>query len=269
MTEDLNSENLIASYSERLVCFIDLLGFGKLIDQSPNNGSLRLQIYTMLNELQAGNLRDAVYDAVPILNSDSRFVSASQVQGANGLQSTYPLSITQFSDSFVVSCPANNFGSVALLLRTIYTVKRLFFWKLGLLMRGGIAKGPLIHEHGGVLFGPAMNEAYLLESKSAIYPRVLFSDLAAVHLQKIFKDDGLVGPMFQTFDGFNAIDMVSLLNRTHTKPDEVTQFKSKLDAIAADILKNEKGAFPKVRYLQDRWLRSQCGAPFTSLGSSS
>lgn len=115
----------------------------------------------------------------------------------------------------------------------------------------------LIHEPGGVLFGPAMNEAYSLESKSAIYPRILVFDTATQHLQQMFKDDELISPMFQSFDGFNAVDMVSLLNRTQTKPDEVEQFKPKLDAIEVDILINEKSALPKVRYLQDRWLQLQ------------
>jgi hypothetical protein len=155
------------------------------------------------------------------------------------------------------------------LLRTIYAVKRLFFRELELLMRGGLAKGLLIHEQGGVLFGPAMNEAYSLESKSAIYPRVLVSHSAAEHLERMFKDDELLRPMFQSFDGFNAIDMVSLLGRTHTKPDDVAQFKPKLDAIETDILKNGKNALPKVRYLQDRWLRSQDDVNSSSTGSSS
>jgi hypothetical protein len=269
MTEDPNSNNPDASYSERLVCFIDLLGFGNLIDQSSNNHSSRLQIYTMLNELQAGKLVDALYEGVPVLASDGRFVSASQGCVVDVAKSAFPLSITQFSDSFVISCPANNFGSCSLLLRTIYAVKRLFFRELELLMRGGLAKGLLIHEQGGVLFGPAMNEAYSLESKSAIYPRVLVSHSAAEHLERMFKDDELLRPMFQSFDGFNAIDMVSLLGRTHTKPDEVAQFKPKLDAIETDILKNGKNALPKVRYLQDRWLRSQDDVNSSSTGSSS
>ena len=269
MTEDLNSPNSIAMYSERMVCFIDLLGFEKIIEQSPNDESRRLQIYTMLDQLQAGKLVDALYEGVPILTSDGRFLSASQDHFLDVAKRAFPLTITQFSDSFVISCPANNAGSCALLLRTIYAVKRLFFRELELLMRGGLTKGLLIHVQGGGLFGPAMNEAYSLESTSAIYPRVLVSDMAAEHLQQMFKDDELLRPMFQSFDGFNAVDMVSLLNRTNTKPDEFAQFKPKLDAIEAAILQNAKGALPKVRYLQDRWLRSQSVATSSAIGSSS
>lgn len=41
---------------------------------------------------------------------------------------------------------------------------------------GGITKGPLVHIQGGHLFGPALNEAYHLESKIASFPRIVMSD---------------------------------------------------------------------------------------------
>ena len=42
----------------------------------------------------------------------------------------------------------------------------------GILCRGAITYGKLIHTEK-VLFGPALAEAYLLESKAALYPRVI------------------------------------------------------------------------------------------------
>jgi hypothetical protein len=46
--------------------------------------------------------------------------------------------------------------------------------KIGLLVRGGITIGKLYHS-GGVVFGEAMVDAYNLESRVAIYPRVAVS----------------------------------------------------------------------------------------------
>lgn len=40
------------------------------------------------------------------------------------------------------------------------------------LLRGGITIGDLYHD-GSIVYGSAMNEAYLLESKKAKYPRII------------------------------------------------------------------------------------------------
>lgn len=45
---------------------------------------------------------------------------------------------------------------------------------IGFLIRGGATVGPLHHE-GGVILGPALVEAYELESRHAIYPRIAVS----------------------------------------------------------------------------------------------
>ncbi len=42
----------------------------------------------------------------------------------------------------------------------------------GILCRGAITYGKLIHTDE-VLFGPALTEAYILETKVALYPRVI------------------------------------------------------------------------------------------------
>lgn len=47
--------------------------------------------------------------------------------------------------------------------------------RIGVLIRGGFSFGPLYHENG-VVFGEAMVDAYQLESKHAVHPRVLVSD---------------------------------------------------------------------------------------------
>ena len=43
------------------------------------------------------------------------------------------------------------------------------------IVRGGIARGGLIHDKEMVV-GPAMVDAYLLESKKAVYPRIIISE---------------------------------------------------------------------------------------------
>lgn len=261
-------------YTESIVCFIDLLGFKGVVDQCTQDEKVLIELHTMLSELQANKLTDAIVGGIPTLTSLGKWTTSEQAGTIEADKSKWPLSISQFSDSFVLSCPADNFGSCRLLLQTVYAVKRLFFWHLKIMMRGGIAKGQLIHEQGGVLFGPAMNAAYTLESKSAIYPRVLIDVEASKQFREILgTDDPLLFPMFESFDGHTAIDMVSLLCLPQAQPKSTEQIKSQLDAIETDIRQNAPSALPKIRYLQDRLQQDmedgQSSIPLAALGQIS
>ena len=79
-----------------------------------------------------------------------------------------------------------------------------------MILRGGIALGRLIHEEGGALFGPAMNEAYSLESKLAIYPRVVIADNAYNLLSKSSESHPALKAIFSAFDGHKVFDLVSI-----------------------------------------------------------
>jgi hypothetical protein len=157
-------------YEERLVCFIDLLGFKSAIDESVSNTSLLCALHETLSQLEGRRLANSIHESVPVLTNTGEFTSAGEAGTTALVQTKWPLTVTQFSDSFILSCPATNDGSCVMLLLAIDTLQKFFFWQLGMLMRGGVSKGPLIHTQGGPLFGPAMNEAYELESKLAIYP---------------------------------------------------------------------------------------------------
>jgi hypothetical protein len=96
-------------------------------------------------------------------------------------------SISTFSDHIVISYPLRkmtqgmeareestaasaSYNNVSVLLQRI-TFCAL---RLGLLIRGGATIGKLFHDKG-VVFGDALIEAYDLESKAAIYPRVVLA----------------------------------------------------------------------------------------------
>lgn len=254
MTNENTTVDQKPSYTECIICFIDLLGFKGVVDQCRHDEKVLVALHTMLSELQTHKLTESIFGGIPTFTSDRRLTTSESAGTKEVAKSKWPLSITQFSDSFVLSCPADNLGSCRLLLQTVYAVQRLFFWHMGILMRGGVAKGQLIHEQGGVLFGPAMNAAYSLESKSAIYPRVLIEAEAATHLREKLGNHGdpLLFPMFESFDGHIAVDMVSMLHLPKEQPKSAEEMKSQLDAIEADIQKNAPDALPKIRYLQDR-----------------
>lgn len=246
-------------YQERLVCFIDLLGFKSTIDQTIDSDEIRLRLYEVIKSLKESSLKTGMYGIIPVwcAHPDKPFQLASEIYGENiidELSESFPLDITQFSDSFVISCPSDNYGSCLLLLQCIYFIKIKFFYDLGMMLRGGIALGQLIHEEGGALFGPAMNEAYGIESKLAIYPRVVISEDAYTHLIKSNEDHPLFKPIFDSVDGHKVFDLISIFDC----PEIKIEFKpEQLKEIEQDILKNSEKAHSKIQYLLDRWQQKQ------------
>jgi len=76
-----------------------------------------------------------------------------------------------FSDCIVLS---QRGAFVALLFISVAQLAMALL-DLGVLVRGGVALGPLYHD-GSVVFGPAIIEAYHLESRCAKFPRILVSE---------------------------------------------------------------------------------------------
>jgi hypothetical protein len=84
---------------------------------------------------------------------------------------------THFSDTIVLSCPADaRIGWVAFVPRVQRLCTELL--RKECLTRGAIVRGPLYHSDHGDIFGPALIDAYRLESKVAYYPRILIADSA-------------------------------------------------------------------------------------------
>lgn len=88
--------------------------------------------------------------------------------------------ITTFSDHIVISYPTKDLrklggddylGMALLLPQKLIGVLAANVMRLGLLIRGGATVGNL-YQAGGVVIGKAMIEAYELESRVAIYPRI-------------------------------------------------------------------------------------------------
>ena len=111
-------------YQERLVCFIDLLGFQSAIDQSLHDGKVIEALYRVIHTLKEHTLKKGIYGTIPVFlaHPDKPFQLASDVYGENiidELSELFPLDITQFSDSLVISCPSSDSGSCLLLLKCI------------------------------------------------------------------------------------------------------------------------------------------------------
>ena len=253
-------------YSQRLVCFIDLLGFESAIQQSNDEPEIRDFIHRTIHALSPEEIRNVLYADIPLVENDVKTTFAGKYSEnipkgiLNALHNDIPIEITQFSDSFVISCPADNPVSCYFLLQTIFTINLMYFYNLGMIMRGGLTIGALIHEENGALFGPAMIDAYKLESKKAIYPRVLVSKEAHKHLTAVFKSvDSVetlkfpVSVVNKSFDGHLFFDLISIFEFTKLDINEKEKLSEQLSKIEKDILCSSPDSYSKIAYLLNRW----------------
>ncbi len=140
-------------YEDRIVAFVDILGFKNEIEKKTINPSSNIE-----NEKET----ERIYDFISLLNKD--FVKRNTSD-----DSTYRVS--QFSDSLVISYSVSEKASVFWILMSLLYLHLDAIYH-GLLIRGAVTFGKLIHddEH---LFGPAMDEAYKMESEIANFPRII------------------------------------------------------------------------------------------------
>lgn len=130
------------AYELRLVAFFDILGWRNEILAAGNDPRHIARLAAAVRMFNAN--AEAVGDA-----------------GAR---------LTTFSDNVVFSKPFAP-GDVEWLLQGLATTQ-LGLAVSGFLIRGAVTVG-LIHHDEHIVFGPALNRAYELESKVAIYPRIL------------------------------------------------------------------------------------------------
>jgi len=137
------------NYDKRICCFIDILGFRdhikETIDKEGNDVVERIEKIKYILDLSKK------------MTDDSGF-SKSKI-------------VTYFSDSIVISY---DYKEPSQLYHTLIDLLYMSFElaNQGFLARGGVSIGKLVHNEE-FIFGPAMVKAYDLESKKAIYPRII------------------------------------------------------------------------------------------------
>ncbi|WP_273150778.1 hypothetical protein [Methylophaga thiooxydans] len=144
-------------YEKRIVAFIDILGFKALLDETvdKNGKDNEKAIDSVVSAYEA--IRD-IWD----LNKKPDYLDT---------KSSETKKVSIFSDCLVVSFEINQSSEVFFTLLEIkWLIMRLISRKI--LCRGAVSLGKFIHTDN-YLFGPALVEAYTLESKAAMYPRVI------------------------------------------------------------------------------------------------
>lgn len=140
-------------FEDRFVAFIDILGFQDLLTRIARGRS---------------DLFDEIKNSLESILAEER-----ELDDPDSVRRAFSPTrqMTCFSDHVVISDVVDRWFSLLLAARKLYT-KLL---SKGILCRGAIARGSTFH-HGRIIFGQGLVRAYELESRAAIYPRVIVID---------------------------------------------------------------------------------------------
>ncbi|WP_241690262.1 hypothetical protein [Burkholderia pseudomallei] len=161
------------AYEERVVAFIDILGFKEWIGKSAKQAELLHRIHAAL-DIRIDGFAQAFAPLVDLKMTpndfDDRFHS--------------------FSD-FIVMSVRRDICEIGLLVFAVFKVCRTLL-SYGFASRGGIAMGDLYHRHNDpenptappMVFGPAFVDAYTFESTHADGPRVILQNKVWQHIDR-------------------------------------------------------------------------------------
>jgi hypothetical protein len=169
-------------YQDRVVAFIDILGFAKLVKDSEGNLAARAKVTKMI---AAGK-------------EFERFV-----------REDFPsLTATVCPPSFVLSMEKDK---IFYLIRETGKLCRHLF-TLGFPFRGAISVGSLYHDEE-IVVGPALDKVRQIESSLAVYPRVIVDEVAIKYWRYEFRTCSahphLESVVKLDCDGQNFIDIFS------------------------------------------------------------
>lgn len=230
------------NYQDRVVCFIDILGFANHISSSIRpDGSDATEKILELSEV-FGGIRE-------ILDIDSPAKRQDQYKV-----------VTQFSDSVVISFPAYSESGVFDALLEIMWVQMNLVLR-GYLCRGGIVRGRLVHTPS-TLFGPAMVEAYTLESQAALYPRVILDagiinagvTAHAMHNTPMHEQQSIMSLVKRDLDGMYYIDYITGAQSELDDPElDYPNYLFQLrEIISSGILAQNPSVSIKCKWLQEK-----------------
>ena len=158
-------------YEERIVVFIDILGFKTIVQESHKNTELKDLIYETLIFLKKREIPTKWNLQLIEIEEDA------QKRNLSSFEIDTKTLCTSFSDSIVISVKYNskNINEIfSTLIANISFIGAKLITK-GILFRGGITTGKLFHSDDGIIFGEGLIQAYQLETQAAIYPRIILS----------------------------------------------------------------------------------------------
>lgn len=237
-------------YEDRIVAFIDILGFSDLVQETDNDdGKLR----KVLSALQIINMQER-NDAFNVIN--------------RMMENTPLIKYACFSDSITVSIPCGTKENICATFSTLMCSITELGYDLatfGVFVRGGISVGKFLHTDTGIVVGPPLIEAYNLENKVAKNARIILSnklisqmsnyniDMDFLYYKNLERyEDGCVG-----FDQFLHADL--RLKELSKQPlNQYTFELDSIESIRSHVVKglDKYSELPDV-YAKYKWLRER------------
>lgn len=245
-------------YERRLIAFIDILGFKDIVKQSEVDISKIELIYSVLEYLKDWEKPE---------KWDLKFVEieeSAQYKDVNNFDLRGKTNTTTFSDSIVVSVKVDdNVNEMASTLIVNLAYIGTILLEKGILFRGGLTIGNIVHIDNGTVFGQGLIDAFMLETRSAKYPRIVLSDKLLnelsypletkinsypYHLYLDRYDDGCVG--FHQLIYYQVIE-----SWIEMSPKLLTELLSKVRKI---IISELDSSFEKPEVFEKfKWLKEQ------------
>lgn len=157
-------------YEKAIVSFIDILGFKGLVENS--SAEFIKSILDRVHKVTKPNIVDEGLDyeiEAEVISFSDCIVRVRKTE--REINAYHPLGFVFYELEDILRAQ----GELA---------------AQGVLLRGGIAYGD-IYFHDNMVYGPALNQAYELESKYAVYPRIVLSPdlIAETKTNRLLKDN--------------------------------------------------------------------------------
>lgn len=227
-------------YQDKIVCFFDLLAFKNRVNDTIHSGGEE----DIERTEQLIGVFNLIRDILDIDRAEERFGTE----------------VTQFSDCVVISFNTTEESGVFYALLDIMCVQVNLALN-DILCRGGVALGKLVHTPK-VLFGPGMVSAHELESKAAVYPRVILDESIiqlgieehGAHNRPDQEANSIMNLLKKDSDGMYYVDYITGAQQELDDPElDYPEYLSKLQKIVAEGL-TQKDPSIRIKY---QWLKEK------------
>jgi len=239
---------LIMNYENRIVAFIDILAFANIIKntQTVSKGKNAVDNEPFITELYR------VFERI-------RFLMGVSEPSDDVAESRR---VSQFSDSIFISFnPEDESREFKYLLGELLHL-HVELARHDILIRGGIAYGPMIHTNE-IIFGPALIQAYRIECDAANSPRIIlphslykidseFNELVGYESNDLDNLISLDEDDFYYLDYFDKCQKVELGIFTNDK--EYIEHLQRMQKIITKGLENkDPGIYSKYGWMKSKW----------------